>query len=106
MWEQQFGTIVRPTIWAGSGSIDATFIDESGLFRAWLSLVLRPNHLGCIVDEFLYMSLFYDNAQSNMLFHCNGNCSSNKPFSPIHRAGKNAQQAGFFVPMGKDWTAA
>ena len=45
--------------------------------------------LDSVKDEFLYMPLFYDNSQPHMLVHYNGNFSSAKPFSPLHRAGKN-----------------
>ena len=79
---------------------------ESVLFCAVLSFILYPNPLGCVVDEFLYMSLFYDNSQTHMLSYYNGNFSSTKPFSPLHTARKNTQEPVFVVPMNKNRTAA
>ncbi len=43
MWEQQVGTIARPTIWAGSGSIDATFI--------WVVLFDQPAQAKWLSDD-------------------------------------------------------
>ena len=82
---EPLGVLTIPTHGQGEVVTGSTFIDGSGLFCALLCFVLRPNHLGCIVDEFFYMPLFYDNAQPNMLFHY-----SAKLFSH-HRAGKNTQ---------------